>query len=94
VARFSAGDRVRARAADPDGHTRLPRYARGHVGEVIEVRATWALPDETVRGVSRREPVYAVRFGAGELWGEGSHAVILDLWESYLEDEPAGRNDE
>jgi nitrile hydratase len=85
MARFSAGDRVRARAADPDGHTRLPRYVRGHVGEVLELRATWALPDDTVRRVSNHEPVYAVRFGAEELWGAGSHSVILDLWESYLE---------
>jgi Nitrile hydratase beta subunit len=85
MARFSAGDQVRARTADPDGHTRLPRYVRGHTGQVLELRATWALPDETVRGVSRREPVYAVRFGAKELWGAGSHEVILDLWESYLE---------
>ena len=86
MARFSAGDRVRARAADVDGHTRLPRYVRGHVGEVLELRATWARPDDTVRGVSRREPVYAVRFGAEELWGTGSHEVILELWESYLEE--------
>jgi nitrile hydratase subunit beta len=86
MARFAAGARVRARPADPDGHTRLPRYARGHVGEVLEVRASWALPDETVRGVYRPEPVYAVRFPAGELWGSGSHSVILDLWESYLEE--------
>jgi nitrile hydratase subunit beta len=87
MARFGAGDRVRARAADVDGHTRLPRYVRGHVGEVLEVRATWALPDETVHGNRRPEPVYAVRFGAYELWGAGTHTVILDLWESYLENE-------
>ena len=86
MARFAPGDRVRARAADPDGHTRPPRYVRGHAGEVLEVRATWALPDETVRGRRRPEPVYAVRFGARELWGAGSHDVILELWESYLED--------
>jgi hypothetical protein len=86
MARFAAGDRVRARSADPDGHTRLPRYIRGHVGEVLTVRATWALPDEAVRGVSRPEPVYAVRFRADELWGSGSHSVILDLWESYVEE--------
>jgi len=86
MARFAAGARVRARAADPDGHTRLPRYARGHVGEVLEVRAIWQLPDEAVRGVLRAEPVYAVRFSAAELWGSGSHSVILDLWESYLEE--------
>jgi nitrile hydratase subunit beta len=88
MTRFAAGARVRARVADSDGHTRLPRYARGHVGEVIEVRATWQLPDEAVRGVVRAEPVYAVRFSAAELWGSGSHAVILDLWESYLEEVP------
>jgi nitrile hydratase subunit beta len=86
MTRFAAGARVRARLADPDGHTRLPRYARGHVGEVIEVRATWQVPDEAVRGVSRVEPVYAVRFSAAELWGSGSHSVVLDMWESYLEE--------
>jgi nitrile hydratase subunit beta len=86
MTRFAAGALVRARAADPDGHTRLPLYARGHTGEVVEVRATWQLPDEAVRGVFRAEPVYAVRFSAAELWGSGSHSVILDLWESYLEE--------
>jgi len=88
MARFAAGARVRARAADPDGHTRLPQYARGHIGEVVEVRPTWQLPDEAVRGVSRAEPVYAVRFRAAELWGSGSHCVMLDMWESYLEEVP------
>jgi hypothetical protein len=88
MARFAAGARVRARSGDPDGHTRLPRYARGHLGEVLAVRATWLLPDQNVRGVSRAEPVYAVRFSAADLWGSGSHSVILDLWESYLEEAP------
>jgi nitrile hydratase subunit beta len=88
MTRFAAGARVRPRVADRDGHTRLPRYARGHTGEVIGVRATWQLPDEAVRGVFRAEPVYAVRFSAAELWGSGSHSVILDLWESYLEEAP------
>jgi nitrile hydratase subunit beta len=88
MTRFAAGAHVRVRAADPDGHTRLPRYARGHVGEVVEVRATWQLPDEAVRGIFRAEPVYAVRFDAAELWGSGSHSVILDMWESYLEEGP------
>jgi hypothetical protein len=86
VTRFAAGARVRAEVADPDGHTRLPRYVRGHVGEVVEVRANWQLPDEAVRGVVRVEPVYAVRFDAAELWGSGSHSVILELWESYLQE--------
>ena len=88
MTRFAAGARVRARAADPDGHTRLPRYVSGHVGEVVEVRACWQLPDEAARGVVRAEPVYAVRFAAAALWGSGSHSVIIDLWESYLEEAP------
>ena len=83
MTRFAAGARVRARAADPDGHTRLPRYARGHIGEVVEVRAVWQLPDEAVRGVCRAERVYDVRFPAAGLWGSGSHSVIIDMWESY-----------
>ncbi|MDE3078177.1 MAG: nitrile hydratase subunit beta, partial [Chloroflexota bacterium] len=33
--KFNVGDRVRARNINPGGHTRLPRYVRGHVG-VIE----------------------------------------------------------
>jgi nitrile hydratase len=86
MTRFATGAQVRARAADPDGHTRLPRYVRGHVGEVLAVRGEWALPDLVVRGISRAEPVYAVRFTAAELWGSGTHSVILDLWESYLEE--------
>jgi nitrile hydratase subunit beta len=88
MTKFAAGALVRARAADPDGHTRLPRYARGHVGKVVEFRATWQLPDEAVRGVSRLEPVYAVRFDAAELWGSGSHSVVIEMWESYLEEVP------
>jgi nitrile hydratase subunit beta len=88
MTRFAAGAWVRARATDRDAHTRLPRYARGHIGEVVEVRAAWQLPDDAVRGVFRAEPVYAVRFSAAELWGSGSHSVILDMWESYLEEAP------
>jgi nitrile hydratase len=30
-------------------------------------------------------PVYAVRFEAADLWGEGDHSVIVDLWEPYLD---------
>jgi nitrile hydratase subunit beta len=88
MTRFAPGAWVRTRTADPDGHTRLPAYARGHSGEVLEVRATWQLPDQAVRGVFGTEPVYAVRFNAAELWGSGTHSVILDLWESYLEEAP------
>lgn len=85
--RFSAGQRVRAHTTDPVHHTRLPRYVRGHVGEVVEPQGAWPLADDGARGVAepRVETVYTVRFPARGLWGEGTHAVTVDLWESYLE---------
>ena len=88
MARFAPGDRVRARLGDQDGHTRLPRYVRGHLGEIIDGHGDWPVPDDGVRGISRSEPVYAVRFAARELWGCGEHSVTVDLWESYLEEGP------
>jgi nitrile hydratase subunit beta len=85
--KFSVGARVRARMTDPDHHTRLPRYVHGHVGEIIGEEGDWPLPDDVAQGVAqpRVETVYAVRFAAGDLWGQGGHTVTVDLWESYLE---------
>jgi nitrile hydratase subunit beta len=86
--RFAVGDRVRTRPVDPPNHTRLPRYARGHVGEVVEVQGMWPLADESAQGVAtpRVEAVYTVRFPAEALWGTPSgHCVQVELWESYLE---------
>jgi Nitrile hydratase beta subunit, C-terminal len=85
--RFAAGDRVRARLGDPDHHTRVPRYVRGQVGEVVEAEGEWLVPDDSAQRVDRprTETVYAVRFPAAALWGEGTHTVTLNLWESYLE---------
>jgi len=84
---YRPGDRVRTKAADPDHHTRLPRYARGHVGIVVEAQGAWPLADERALGVAQPsvETVYTVRFSAGDLWGSGDHEVTVDLWESYLE---------
>jgi nitrile hydratase subunit beta len=91
--KFPPGTRVRARAIDPDHHTRLPRYLRGHTGEVVAVAAPEPLPDDVARGVPapRVEPVYAVRFHGADLWGSGpggGHTVTADLWECYLEEAP------
>jgi Nitrile hydratase beta subunit, C-terminal len=82
---YAVGDRVRARAGDPDHHTRLPRYARGHSGEVVALLGVWVLPDSSVAGPAAAETCYAVRFAAADLFGSGDHTVIVDLWESYLE---------
>ena len=85
--RYRAGDVVRTRRADPAHHTRLPRYARGATGTVLEVEGRHPLADDRSRGlVTPAEPVYSVRFVASELFGAGDHDVVLAMWESYLED--------
>jgi nitrile hydratase subunit beta len=84
--RFVPGDLVRTSSRDPAGHTRLPRYARGAVGEVVQVAGHHPLADERARGrTDAPQAVYHVRFPAAELFGEGDHAVTVELWESYLE---------
>jgi nitrile hydratase len=88
VPSFSVGDKVRTRNINPTGHTRLPRYARGHVGVVTRHHGAHVLPDATAHALGdRRQPLYQVRFEAAELWGpetRGHAAVHLDLWEEYL----------
>jgi nitrile hydratase len=84
--RFAPGDLVRTTSRDPAGHTRLPRYARGAVGEIVQVAGHHPLADERARGlVGEPQAVYHVRFPAAELFGAGEHAVTVELWESYLE---------
>jgi nitrile hydratase len=88
-ARFSAGDRVRARNEHKLTHTRLPRYARGHVGTIVEAHGMFVLPDSNAHDEGENpEWLYTVRFAGSELWGREADptlAVMLDLWESYLD---------
>jgi nitrile hydratase len=84
---FQIGDKVRARTITPDGHTRLVRYARGRIGEIILVHGTHVLPDSSAHGKGD-DPhwLYTVRFTAMELWGKDTgDSVCIDLWEPYLE---------
>jgi nitrile hydratase len=86
---FAVGARVKARNLNPSGHTRLPRYVRGHAGVISRLHGAHVFPDANAAGLGEQpQPLYQVRFEAGELWGEaagGRSAVYLDLWESYLE---------
>lgn len=87
--RFKAGDPVRARNIHPTGHTRLPRYARGHTGVIRHDHGVYVFPDTNAhfRG-EQPQHLYSVRFEARELWGETAAAqdtVHLDLWDSYLD---------
>lgn len=87
--RFAPGDRVRTRNINPTGHTRLPRYARGKVGEIIAAHGGFVFPDDNAVGTaSPPQHLYTVRFAVAELWGpEGDplSEVSIDAWESYLE---------
>ncbi len=90
--RFKVGDPVRVRNVHPRGHTRLPRYVRGKTGVIARYHGVHefhdVVPDETS---TQPQPVYNLRFQAGELWGESAEpnaSLHIDLWESYLEPDP------
>jgi nitrile hydratase len=85
---FSVGERVRAKDISMSGHTRLPRYFRGHTGVVEVVQPAAVLPDTMSQFTSENpQYTYSVRFDSRELWGPDTEpfTVTGDLYESYLE---------
>ena len=88
-ARFAVGGRVTTRSANPTGHTRLPRYARGRRGVVTADHGVWIFADAAGRDLGFvPQHVYTVRFEATELWGDEAKrrdAVYIDLWDDHLE---------
>jgi len=86
---FKVGQRVRARTINPAGHTRLPRYVRGKVGRIERDYGVFAFADTYVYFLDDKpQHLYAVRFAARELWGDGAHAkdvVYVDAWDDYLD---------
>jgi nitrile hydratase beta subunit len=85
---FSVGERVRAKNLSTSGHTRLPRFFRGHAGVIEVVQPAAVLPD-TMSQFKSESPqyTYSVRFDSRELWGPDTEpfTVTGDLYESYLE---------
>ena len=86
---FKAGDKVRARNMHPKTHTRLPRYARGHAGEVVRIVGCHVFPDANASNAGE-DPhwLYTVRFDGRELWGADADPTVtvsIDAWEPYLE---------
>ena len=86
-ARFAIGDRVRTRRINPAGHTRLPRYLRGHAGEIVARHGAHVFPDSNAAGRGEDPQwLYTLRFSCGDLWGTPTRDVVhADLWEPYLE---------
>ncbi len=87
-ARFAVGDAVIARQINPTGHTRLPRYVRGHIGTVVSLHGAHVYPDTHAQGAGEQPAhLYTVRFDARFLWGADTTAsgVFVDCWEPYLD---------
>ena len=89
-AAFKLSDRVRMRNIHPKGHTRLPRYVRGHVGVIERVHGCHVFPDSHAAAGREEDPqwLYTVRFEGRALWGEGADptlTVSVDALEPYLE---------
>jgi nitrile hydratase subunit beta len=88
---FRVGQRVRARNINPVGHTRLPRYLRGHAGTVETDHGVFDFQDTDAEGYTlpdRPQHVYTVSFTARELWGNAANprdTVHAELWEDYLD---------
>jgi nitrile hydratase subunit beta len=88
-AKFKTGDRVRCKNIHPEGHTRLPRYVRGHVGTVERIHGTHVFPDTVAAGQGENPQwLYTVVFESRELWGPDADPTIkisIDAFEPYLE---------
>ncbi len=84
---YQVGDRVRALMIHPAGHTRSPRYVRGHVGEIVLHHGGHVFADDSAHGHRRGEHLYTVRFAARDLWGPDAFdgSVRVDLWEPHME---------
>lgn len=92
--RFAFGDTVRTKRIELQApgrpHTRIPGYAQNRVGIVEIVHRPMLLEDTLVAtGEVVFEYVYAVRLRAHDVWPDTAQldTIVVDLWESYLEDE-------
>ncbi len=86
---FAVGDRVVVKNEHPIGHTRAPRYVRGHVGVIQRDHGVHIFPDTHAMGLGTKpQHCYSVMFSARELWGTRGGAndrVFLDLFDDYLQ---------
>lgn len=87
--KFKAGDAVVARNTHPAGHTRLPRYARGHRGVIDRDFGVYVFPDTNAMSRNPKpQHLYSVRFSARELWGDLAStrdSVYVNLWDDHLD---------
>ncbi len=88
-ARFVPGQWVRLRNHQPEGHTRLPAYARDKTGVIEHVHGVHVYPDTNAHdGGEAPQWVYTVVFDAATLWGADADpdlSVTIDAFEPYLD---------
>ncbi|MBO9424471.1 nitrile hydratase subunit beta [Labrenzia sp. R4_1] len=88
-ARFKVGDRIRTKRMHPEGHTRLPRYARDTIGVIEAVHGVHVFPDTNAHGRGEQPTwLYGVLFKGADIWGPDSDPGLtlrIDLWEPYLD---------
>jgi nitrile hydratase subunit beta len=93
--RFAAGDVVttkRVTAVPGQTHTRIPGYAQGRAGVIEKIYPPMVLEDALVAGEGAQlEYVYSVSLESSDVWpqDDGAHRILVDLWESYLEETSA-----
>ncbi|MEP3049614.1 MAG: nitrile hydratase subunit beta [Roseibium sp.] len=88
-ARFKVGDKIRTKRMHPEGHTRLPRYARDTVGVIDAIHGVHVFPDTSAHGQGENPTwLYSVAFKGTDIWGSDSDPSLslrIDLWEPYLD---------
>ena len=88
--KFLPGDRVRVREEVTLGHTRVPGYIRGKIGEIDRHHGAHVFADRNALGFREAEHLYSIRFPSRGIWGKNHQAsaaftVRVDLWEPHLE---------
>jgi nitrile hydratase subunit beta len=85
---FAVGERVRVKNMSRTGHSRLPRYVRGHAGVVGFIQPPSVLPDTNAHFEGENpQYVYTIQFHSDELWGAEAElfTLTIEMFESYLE---------
>lgn len=88
--RSAVGQIVRIADRTPEQHHRVPKYAKGKVGEIERVCGRHGQPETFIRGTG--EPLtrlYRVRIPQRELWvdyaGGAGDSLDIEIFEHWLE---------
>jgi nitrile hydratase subunit beta len=88
--KYAAGNRVRVRKVDSQGHIRTPHYIRGKSGVVERFVGYFRNQEELAYGRSGEPKValYRVRFVQKDVWpdydGGAADTIDIDIYEHWL----------